>query len=343
MLNENILKNFISNFDREASYSVIITDIQQEHKCNKDVITFDTQYINPNLFTIIKNQSDLIDDISKAETMAQVAATLTQYSTIATDISQVINRTLTLRSELDVDEKNKMYLSKLNGFQNTIEKDNLPKSSVEGTITNGASKIKSPDFPSRITFKDIRVTPNTIAIKIKENIKNVVLKVDDVEYQGTVTNNVFTAIVNGVHTGSHKFEITYDLDSDLVTKNIEIMVTEMGKSIEFDFEKEYNEIPCIYITIDEKYSTLYSKYTTNFKGKYVCQNCKYVHEGYEPLDECPSCFQNKFELEKYIGVQVNFKNLKRRTSYPKINITTIGGHYNTPPVTVEEPQETNNG
>ena len=63
MIDENIIRNFTSNFDREASFSVMITGIKQEAKCNKDILTLETQYVDPNVFTIIKNQQNVIDDM----------------------------------------------------------------------------------------------------------------------------------------------------------------------------------------------------------------------------------------------------------------------------------------
>lgn len=329
MIDNNILKNFISNFDREASFSVIITDIIQEEKCNKDVITLKTQYINPNLLTIIKNQSDLIEDISNASNHTDVQNILNNYNHNATKISQVINRDLVLQSELVFNNKDNLFSTKLKGYQNNLAPSATYKTSIEGTIKNGVVKITSPDFPTKITFNDIRITENKIKIKTKDEINSIELNIDNETYTGEIENNVFIANINGIQSGSHKLTINYDVDDELISKNIEIAITNIDKEIEINFAKEYSQIPCVYITIDENYRNLYSNYTTNFKKKYLYTNSNEETEtyiGYSPLDE----FGNNYTVAGYNGVKINFQNLKRKALYPEINITIIGGHYNEP-------------
>lgn len=328
LLDKNVIKNFISNFDRQASFSVMITDIQQEHKCNKDILTLQTQYINPNLFTIIKNQSDLIDEISQASNMEMVRGIINNYDNLATKVSQVINRKLTIQSELVFDETTNLFLSKLNGYENLIDDRSSYKTNLSGTIINGVSKVISPDFPSKITFNDIRIKDNLIQIKIRYNINNIVLTVDDTEYNGTIENNIFTATVNNIQTGSHTFNIDYDLEEELITKNIEMAITELNKIIDFDFNKNYTNLPCLYITLDDNFSNLYSTYTTNFKVVYKCKNCNHIEEGYLPFPDCSTCGSSEFDIIEYTGVRIKFKNLKKKSKYPKINITVIGGKYN---------------
>ena len=336
LIDENIIRNFTSNYDRQASFSVVITGIKQEAKCNKDILTLETQYVDPNVFTIIRNQQDILDDIKKAKNFSEVTSLLQRYNTLATEVSQVIGRNLIIQSELVFDEGKKLYSSKINGYQDSIESTNILKTDVSGKIVNGVSKITSPDFPSRITFNDIRIvrekegnkTVDRIKIKFPNNVKNIKLMIDNREYSGSITNNQFIATVNGVMEGEHTFGIYYDIDKDIVTKNIEMAVTPLDKQIEVTFNKKYHEIPCVYVTIDEKHQNLYSAYTTAFKGKYVCPNCGHEHIGYNTPKTCPSCGANVFQLKQYYGVKLTFKNLKRRASYPNINITIIGGEYN---------------
>ena len=366
MIDNNILKNFISNFDREASFSVIITDIEQEQKCNKDIITLKTQTINPNLLTIIKNQSDLIDDINNAPNHSAVKNILNNYYTSATKVSQVISRDLTLESNLIFDEKENLFSTKLKGYQNTYGVSDAYKTNLSGTIKNSVVKVTSPDFPTRITFNDIRITDNQIRIKLKNEINNVELIVDNNPITGIIEDNLFTATINDIQSGIHTFEINYNIEGELITKNIEIAVTNIDKEIEIDFAKEYHEIPCVYVTIDEGHSNLYSAYTTNFKKKYSyytpnpslqestepdttnpdsqepiepdttnsgsqesdsrepIEPVSYI--GYSPMNDTDS----NYEIVGYTGVKIKFQNLKRRASYPKINITIIGGYYNEP-------------
>lgn len=329
MIDDNILKNFISNFDREASFSVIITDIKQEEKCNKDIVTLKTQYINPNLFTIIKNQSNLIDDIKNASNYTDVQNILNTYNHNATKISQVINRDLVLQSELTFNNKDNLFITKLKGYQNNLETSDTYKTNLEGTIKNGVIKITSPDFPSKITFNDIRVVNDQIKIKIKEEINNIELYIDNEIQNGNIENNVFIANINNIQSGSHKFNINYNVNDELITKNIEIAVTNIDKEIEITFAKEYLEIPCLYVTIDGNYNNLYSGYITNFKKKYLytdSHNESSTYIGYSPINE----MGDNYEVIGYQGVKLKFQNLKRKSSYPKINITIIGGYYNEP-------------
>lgn len=327
MIDDKILRNFISNYDREASFSVVITGIEQEEKCNKDILVLKTQYIDPNVFTIIKNQQDIIDDIRDAKTITDVETLIQKYDTIATDVSQVIGRDLIIESGLNFDTGKKLFFSKINGYQNSTV-SNIPKTSVSGTIITGVAKIESPDFPSRITFNNIRITENTISVKVPSNMKNIVIVIDGVEHTGIVTNNIFKATIENIHTGSHTFEINYDLDNDIISKNIEMIVTPIDKTINIRFKKHYYEIPFVHVTIDERNQSLYTNYTTAFQGKYSCPNCGHIHHGIEPPKICPSCGGSVFNLDVYTGVRLTFNGLKRRAVYPNINVTVIGGQYN---------------
>lgn len=78
---------------------------------------------------------------------------------------------------------------------------------------------------------------------------------------------------------------------------VEMIETELKSEIHIEFNRPYTNVPAIIPTIDVKYKSYYTSYDVE-----LLQN----------------------NGNKYIGVIIRFKKLKRKNNYPLINITIIG-------------------
>lgn len=91
--------------------------------------------------------------------------------------------------------------------------------------------------------------------------------------------------------------IAPEYDDDIFSHKIEMIETPLRKEIFIDFAASYTITPAIIITIDKKYKSYYKNYDIEFQ-----QNQK----------------------SQYTGATITFNKLKRKQSYPNINITIIG-------------------
>lgn len=104
--------------------------------------------------------------------------------------------------------------------------------------------------------------------------------------------------INKLNFGSNdtfNLSINYHTQPDITEQHIESIVTELSTTIDIDFEYEYETLPAVILTVDER-KKIYSSYALEFKQ----------------------------EGGKYVGVVVYLKNLKRSNQQNDINITIIG-------------------
>lgn len=111
-------------------------------------------------------------------------------------------------------------------------------------------------------------------------------------------NTDISNAINKLNFGSNDtfdLSISYHTKPDITEQHIESIVTELSTTINIDFEYEYETLPAVILTVDER-KKIYSSYALEFKQ----------------------------EGGKYVGVVVYLKNLKRSNQQNDINITIIG-------------------
>lgn len=97
---------------------------------------------------------------------------------------------------------------------------------------------------------------------------------------------------------SHSYDLQEEEPSpEILSREISILKTTLQNEIHIDFNSSFIDQPIVHITIDKKYENLYRDYSTDF-----------IRDG------------NK----DYLGVNITFKSLKLRESYPPIGIIIIG-------------------
>ena len=82
-----------------------------------------------------------------------------------------------------------------------------------------------------------------------------------------------------------------------ISHHIEIIETQLNKTINIEFSEKYLTMPSIIVNIEKQYESLYRSYSIEYK---------------------------KNNKEEYIGVNISFNNLKTKNLYPEIKITIIG-------------------
>lgn len=124
----------------------------------------------------------------------------------------------------------------------------------------------------------------------KELIIKGVLDIDD--------ENIFITKLIGTSNIKSNKEVLSEMES-INSHYIECVVTNIAKEIEIKFNRNYNSIPNINITMDNMTSgNLFSDY------------------------ECD--FDSHKKNNKYTGVTIKFNKLRKKSSYPEINILIIG-------------------
>lgn len=125
MINKNILSMFMSHLDN-PSFSIVITDIKQEENCGQESICFTVHQIDKSLSELEEN-------------------------------ANITERTLTIRSELGVDERN-LYKTKLLGYISNEEKitPDKPTSKIieflDTTLTNEVNVEFSNEYKEKPTI-----------------------------------------------------------------------------------------------------------------------------------------------------------------------------------------------
>lgn len=146
-------------------------------------------------------------------------------------------------------------------------------------------KIKMHQINKGINFVETGLTPIS-----KELIIRGALDVDK-------ENELFiTKLIGTSHIKTSKEMIT-EMES-INSHYIECVVTNLADTIEIKFNQNYNHIPNINITIDKKNKNLFSDYDCDFDS-HIIDN-------------------------KYTGVTITFNKLRKKSTYPEINILIIG-------------------
>lgn len=329
MINTNILKILESTLE-DPSYSVIISKFNQTEFCNKDRLEMTVKQYNPNLEEIIENKMNIIDELKSLLTENNIEIPdLYEFN-----INSCVNRTLIIDSVVDVNKNDSLFISRLTGsIANDIE-DDLPSKKVKLSNKKGSLEIIEKDNPNLFNRLKFRKNNNDLIISISKKIETITIKDEQIDknnenvietlnysiadmednkitipfldkinaYETTIIpaeneedeDEVVQELISSTDI-YHNLSISYTLKNNLVNQKIESITTPFESVIELEFVNSYKNLPGVIITTDED-KKKFSSYTTQFT-------------------------QN--ENNEYIGVKINFKNVKRSKEYSDVNITII--------------------
>lgn len=329
MINTNILKILESTLE-DPSYSVIISNFNQTEFCNKDRLEMTVKQYNPNLEEIIENKMNIIDELKSLLTENNIEIPdLYEFN-----INSCVNRTLIIDSVVDVNKNDSLFISRLTGsITNDIE-DDLPSKKVKLSNKKGSLEIIEKDNPNLFNRLKFRKNNNDLIISISKKIETITIKDEQIDknnenivetlnysiadmednkitipfldklnvYETTIIpaeneedeDEVVQELISSTDI-YHNLSISYTLKNNLVNQKIESITTPFESVIELEFVNSYKNLPGVIITTDED-KKKFSSYTTQFT-------------------------QN--ENNEYIGVKINFKNVKRSKEYSDVNITII--------------------
>ena len=329
MINTNILKILESTLE-DPSYSVIISKFNQTEFCNKDRLEMTVKQYNPNLEEIIENKMNIIDELKSLLTENNIEIPdLYEFN-----INSCVNRTLIIDSVVDVNKNDSLFISRLTGsITNDIE-DDLPSKKVKLSNKKGSLEIIEKDNPNLFNRLKFRKNNNDLIISISKKIETITIKDEQIDknnenivetlnysiadmednkitipfldklnvYETTIIpaeneedeDEVVQELISSTDI-YHNLSISYTLKNNLVNQKIESITTPFESVIELEFVNSYKNLPGVIITTDED-KKKFSNYTTQFT-------------------------QN--ENNEYVGVKINFKNVKRSKEYSDVNITII--------------------
>lgn len=329
MINTNILKILESTLE-DPSYSVIISKFNQTEFCNKDRLEMTVKQYNPNLEEIIENKMNIIDELKSLLTENNIEIPdLYEFN-----INSCVNRTLIIDSVVDVNKNDSLFISRLTGsITNDIE-DDLPSKKVKLSNKKGSLEIIEKDNPNLFNRLKFRKNNNDLIISISKKIETIAIKDEQIDknnenivetlnysiadmednkitipfldklnvYETTIIpaeneedeDEVVQELISSTDI-YHNLSISYTLKNNLVNQKIESITTPFESVIELEFVNSYKNLPGVIITTDED-KKKFSNYTTQFT-------------------------QN--ENNEYVGVKINFKNVKRSKEYSDVNITII--------------------
>lgn len=297
MIDERVLKSIISTFD-DPSFSVFITDISENNECNKDEIIISLEQVTPNLYKLLQTKEYIIDELINLLKTKNITIPNSILNRNKEHIGNIVNKTIVMDSNLAIGE-DKNVKSEINGYVDIIGYGETPSQEVQGKIQNGIVEITAKGRPVYLPIDRFKVRANYLYVQLPTNLKDFIVKIDNNVVNHQITDdNILKVQKTNIHLGSHTFNIQYIIDSDITNQNIEAIVTPISKKIEIEFNTPHQNIPSIILTVDKKDTNLYSTYTTSFD-----------------YDE---------ENQQYTGVTLEFKNLRRKASYPNINICILG-------------------
>lgn len=296
MIDERVLNSIISTFN-DPSFSVFIKDISQNNECNKDEIIVSLEQVTPNLYKLLQTKEYVIDQLINLLKTNSISIPSSITNRNKEHINTIVEKKMILDSNLAIND-DKTMRSEINGYVDILGYGQVPIQKVTGKIRSRLVEIKEKGIPVYIPIDRFKVRDNVLYITIPNDIKDVVVKIDKQNKQYTRNGNVLTVPSNGIHQGNHTFSVEYVIKNDITTQNIEVIVTPIAKEVEIDFTEPHKEIPAIILTVDKKDMNLYTSYTTEF-----------IYDK---------------DIKKYTGVKIAFKNLRRKASYPKVNICILG-------------------
>lgn len=296
MIDERILKSLTSTFD-DPSFSVLITKFSQNNECNKDEITISLEQTNPNLYKLIQTKEYIIDQLMDLLDSNHIPIPNDIKNRNKQHINSIVKKSITLDSRIAVAADNN-FKSEIDGFVDIIGYEDTPSQEVEGVTKNGILNLTAKGYPIYLPIDRFKVRKNYLYITLPKNIKDLIVSIDNQVKEYTIEDGVLSVYYKNLTTGEHTINVKYVIDSDITSKNVEVVVTPINKSIEIEFNTPRNQIPSVILTVDKKDTNLYSTYTTEFN-----------------IDE---------DTNQYTGMTIEFKNLRRKASYPNINICILG-------------------
>lgn len=291
MINQNILNILKSSF-QDPSYSVVITDFKQPEFCNKDQLQIIIQQFNPNLEKVIENNERVIEELHKILKNNGISIPESLY---ALKINSCVEKVLTINSELDFNQNDSLFISKLSGTIESEQEKGIRSPIVEGKIKNKKIMIEKKDIPNYLNSSKFRIKESFLYITVPKKIENVELLINGSLVSSTIDHK--NQIVVPINPDDETtFKISYSLYDDLTSQKVESIVTKLQKEIELSFNNKYKKIPAVILTID-KDNQVYSNYSL-----------KFIQD--DDLN--------------YTGVKILFEKIKRKKDYGDINITIIG-------------------
>lgn len=296
MIDDRILQSLISTFD-DPSFSVLINKFSQNNECNKDEIIISLEQVTPNLYKLLQTKEYIIDELMNLLKTNNITIPNAIKNRNKEHINNVVEKKIILNSGINVNE-NKEIKSEINGYVDILSYGEIVSQQIVGTIKSRIVQLTAKGYPVYIPIDRIKVRTHTLLITVPNNLRDFIIKIDNQVKEYTQDGNLITVNHNNIHTGNHTFNIQYLIDQDITNQNIEAIVTPIASTIDIEFNEPHDQIPSIILTVDKKDTNLYSTYTTDFV-----------------IDE---------ETHQYTGVTLTFKNLRRKASYPDINICILG-------------------
>ena len=314
MISTNILKIFESTME-DPSYSVVISKFNQTEFCNKDRLEMTVTQYNPNLEKIIENKMNVIEDLKAllTENNIEIPDFYEEFN-----INSCINRTLIIDSALDTNPNDSLFISRLSASITNDVENNTPSKKVKLTTKKGVLEIEEKDNPNLFNKTKFRIKGDDLIISLSKKINTISIKDEQVKKSNDETINEITYSMEDAEDYKitipfleeidiseteepqnvkiyHNISISYTLKNELGSQKIESITTPFAKNIELEFNNKYDTLPAVIITANED-TKKFSSYVTHFTQD----------------------INNKYD-----GVNIEFKNVKRSKEYDDINITII--------------------
>lgn len=322
MIDNKILKSLTSTFN-DPSFSLLVKGFKQNNECNKDELKIILEQTNPNLYKLLEIKDYAIDELLE---LLQKNGITPESSTLARarqHINSIVEKELILDSNINIQE-NKSLSSEINGYISIKGYGSTPQTTVIGEIKSRIVNITTKDYPTKVHVDKIRIRNNVFILNIPNNVDDIVIKINDEVQDYVIEDKNLYVFYENIHQGNHTFQITYNNTSDLSEKTIEVFILPIDKKIDLDFENSYPFLPSVFLTVDARDTNLYKNYNTIFKSNYKCNSCGHIIENVTEVNKCPLCESTLITKLDYTGVILNFNSLKRRASYPDINIAVLG-------------------
>ena len=297
MIDERMLNSIISTFN-DPSFSVFIKDFSQNNECNRDEMEISLEQVTPNLYKLLQTKEYIIDELISLLKSRNIPIPNDIIDRNKEHINSIVEKKIIFDSNIAVND-DKTFRSELNGYVDILGYGQVPIQAVEGKIKYRLIEITQKGNPVYIPIDRFKVRDDVLYVTVPTNLKDFIVKIDGEQKQYTKSeDNVLTIPYPNIHKNTHTFSIEYITKQDITNQNIEVIVTSIAKEIEIEFTTPHTKLPSIILTVDKKDIGLYSTYTTEFI--------------------------KDTETKKYTGVKIAFTGLRRKASYPKINICILG-------------------
>lgn len=260
MIDPNILNVLKSNQD-DPSYSIIIKSFNQPEFCNREELQMTILQVNPNVFEIIQNKTNIIESLKELLTDNDIEIP-NQYEL---SINNIVQKTFTVNSVLNFDQIANTFTSGLTGRISAETNQNIPSQSTQGEIKARRIIFTTKDYPNVLDEDHFILNKNNITIKLDEDIQNITVTLTHanlvasydshselIEFKPFVTNTIVDGEVNINITDVRNAVMPTNIISSLTTSisDKENTIIELNNSLEEATEEEKEEIEAEIATLE---------------------------------------------------------------------------------------------